>query len=38
VGENNFIEKNRGGKKFSWGGEKNTLLKKMLAALACAFF
>ena len=27
-----------GGKIFSWVGEKNTLLKKLLAALACAFF
>jgi hypothetical protein len=31
-------KKNRGGKNSSWVGEKNTLLKKMLAALACAFF
>jgi hypothetical protein len=38
VGKNNFIKKGRVGKKFSWMGEKNTLLKKMLAALACAFF
>jgi hypothetical protein len=38
VGENNFIKKKRGGKKFSWGGEKNTLLKKLPLALACAFF
>ena len=26
VGENNFIKKGRVGKKFSWVGEKNTLL------------
>ena len=31
-------KKNRGGKNSSWVGEKNTLLKKLLSALACAFF
>ena len=37
-GEKKIKKKGRVGKKFSWVGEKNTLLKKMLSALACAFF
>jgi hypothetical protein len=35
VGKNKFVKK---GKVAFWGGEKNTLLKKMPKALACAFF
>ncbi len=35
VGKNEFVKK---GRVDFWGGEKNTLLKKLLAALACAFF
>ena len=36
-GEINFLKK-RVGKNSSWVGEKNTLLKKLVVALACAFF
>jgi len=32
------IKKRKWLKSFSWVGEKNTLLKKLLVALACAFF
>jgi len=31
-------KKNRGGKNSFWVGEKNTLLKKLLPAMACVFF
>ena len=37
VGEKK-LKKLRWQKSFSWVGEKNTLLKKLLSALACAFF
>jgi hypothetical protein len=36
--KNNFIKKGRVGKKFSWVGEKNTLLKTLVVALACSGF
>lgn len=37
VGENNFIKKRKGGKNFSWVGEKNTLLKTLVVRCIVRF-